>query len=86
MELILLWYGLFALTTAFAAVYELFIPVMNTIEKNDPTNVVIENKKTTHLVLFLIAIIIAPGVLLATVVPSFGDTFRNALIKGLQTD
>jgi hypothetical protein len=85
MDGIVFWYLLFAFTTSFASMYELIIPVMNVLEKEDPKNNVVENKIVAYITFFLFGVIIAPLMIVATIVPPLGDTFRKSLLKALHT-
>ena len=76
----LFWYGLFALTTALAAVYELVIPVLN---KEQTLKGTVENYYIYYVVFIPLFIITAPLVFLMTVVPNFGESFRNTLHNSL---
>jgi len=85
MESIVFWYLLFSFTTSFAAMYELIVPVMHVLEKEDPKNNVVENKFIAYITFFLFGIIVAPVMILATIIPPLGDTFRKSLLKALHT-
>ncbi len=80
---VMYFYGLFALTTSIAALYELIGP---TLSKLDPTNNVVEYKFVTYMTFLVLGIIVAPLLLPATLVPSLGERFRNALFLALQKD
>jgi hypothetical protein len=86
MEVIFYWYMLFALTTSIASLYELISPVMGALEKLEPNNVIIENKKLAYITFFLFGIMVAPLLLFSTIIPSFGMRFRNALLGSLKQD
>ena len=75
-------YILFALTTAIVAVYEIMLPLRHVINENE----VIENWNTTVFTFFIISFLVAPFMLLPTIVPSMGERFRWALLKELQVD
>lgn len=77
------WYCLIALTTALAAVYELLIPVLQELEIIKPKHNLLEYKKITYIVFTGIFMLAAPVVILPTVVPSMGISFRKALLEGL---
>lgn len=74
-------YSIFAIATAFTALYELFIPVIRFEEQL--TGVLLEYKSITYITSFLLAILIAPAVFLCCVVPSFSDKFKKAYHLGL---
>lgn len=75
-------YCLFALTTAVTSMYEIVIPV---IRKQKEEVGSVENKYTLYITLFLLALLIAPYMFLACIIPSFGESFRTGLQKGLFT-
>lgn len=77
---------LFAITTSLASMYELIIPVMNRLEITEPHNMVVESKYITYITFFLLGIITSPFLLPITVVPSYGERFRNTLTKALHQD
>lgn len=77
---ILYWYGLFALTTAICAVYELVIPVMY-MEKT--LNGKVDNIVLYYVIFLCIFMLTAPLVFLACVIPSIGETFKTALHNSL---
>ena len=72
-------YCLFALTTAFSAVYELLMPVVTLEEKEGK----VEYKVVMYITFFFFSILIAPLVFFSCIKPSMGDRFRDALRKGL---
>jgi hypothetical protein len=76
-------YGLFALTTAIAAHYELIVPVLREVSAREPDDCLSLNPILTHLVAFILSLLLAPCVLVPTLVPSAGDTFKNTLITSL---
>lgn len=86
METVMYYYILFAITTSIASVYELIHPVLSQLKEIDPTNNVVEYKYLTYTTFFLIGIIAAPFMLPATIVPSFGERFRNSLMQSLNQD
>jgi hypothetical protein len=86
MEMIVLWYALFAATTSFASLYELIIPVMMSLEKVEPDNPLVENKIIAYITFFLFGLAAAPLLIFSTIVPSFAARFRAALFKTLHTD
>lgn len=82
---IVFWYLLFSMTTSFAAMYELIIPVMHVLEKEDPKNSVVENKIIAYITFFLFGMLAAPLIVFSTIIPPFGTRFRNSLLKALHT-
>lgn len=73
-------YMLFALTTAFAAVYEILMPVIN---RKLAEGAKVDGVVTTYIVFFFMAILIAPMLFFSCIIPSMGVRFRNALYDGL---
>lgn len=80
---VLAWYFIFALTTAFAAMYELIGPVLQLVELTNPEDQLISNKPLTYLVFFMMSILCAPFLIVACIVPAAGNTFRQVLLKSL---
>lgn len=75
----IIFYLLFALTTAFTAVYEILYPVMQ-LRKQEFE---VENQTVTYVTFFLLTFLIAPLIFLSCVIPSMGERFRNSLYDGL---
>jgi hypothetical protein len=63
--------------------YELIIPVMKALEKREPSNSLIENKILAYITFFLFGTLVAPLLLFSTIIPSFSDRFRIALLGAL---
>lgn len=81
----LIWgYLLFAATTALAATYELFWPVMSQVAEEDPKLTIVENKKTSVVTFCAFAFAIAPIVLIPSIVPKMGERFRKTLYTALK--
>lgn len=76
----LIYYTLFALTTAIMSVFELLKPV---IEKQEESKGKIENKIATYIAFLGISILLAPLVFFSCIIPSMGEVFRNSLYKGI---
>ena len=77
-------YGLFALTTAICAHYELIAPVMRELEVLAPEDDLVQSKWISHITMFLMSILFAPVVIVPALVPSAGNWFREALLVGLK--
>lgn len=77
------WYILFALTTAFAALYELVGPVLRQIEAVTPEDNLIKNKLLSYVVFFGLSVLCAPMLIIACLVPSTGEAFRRVLLQSL---
>ena len=75
----ILLYTLFALTTAFTALYEILFPV---IQRRKETYKV-ENELVVYITFFSLSLLIAPLIFLSCIIPSMGDRFRNSLYNGL---
>ena len=73
-------YMLFALTTAFAAVYEILMTVIN---RKLAEGTKVDSVVATYIIFFFMAILIAPLLFLSCIIPSSGERFRNALYDGL---
>jgi hypothetical protein len=80
---VIYWYILFAITTSATAMYELYVPVMQTLKKNNPDNNIIQYKWITYFTFFMFSTLLAPLMLPACIIPSFGDRFRKALLNSL---
>ena len=76
-------YILFALATTIAALYELFVPVVNSLSLTHPEIQVIQYKWITLSTFTCITLIVAPLLLLACIVPSMGERFRKSLWETL---
>lgn len=79
-------YILFALTTALAATYELFVPVLNLIKEKAPKSMVGRSPKTMLIVLFLMALVCAPLLIVPVLLPGSGEVFRLKLVEQLIID
>jgi hypothetical protein len=80
---VIYWYVLFAVTTSFASMYELFVPVIQILEVKEPKHNMVEYKWLTYTTFFLFSILMAPLILPACIVPSMGVRFREALLTSL---
>ena len=78
------YYLIFALATAFAAMLELFLPVVNVVSLTHAENNVIQYKTLTLSTLFMMAVLFAPLIFPACIVPSFGSRFRASLQLSLE--
>jgi|LakMenEpi03Aug12_release.lakeMendotaPanAssembly.Ray.scaffolds.fasta_scaffold127660_3 hypothetical protein len=76
-------YILFALATTIAALYELFIPVINSLSLTHPEIQVIQHKWITLATFTCITLVVAPMMLLPCIVPSMGERFRKSLWETL---
>ena len=76
-------YILFALATTIAALYELFIPVINSLSLTHSEIQVIQHKWITLATFTCITLVVAPMMLLPCIVPSMGERFRKSLWETL---
>lgn len=76
-------YLLICLTTAITAAYELYLPVMRQLEVLNPNNVLVQNKIITYITMFLATILFTPAILLIVIIPSWGESFRQSMVKSL---
>ncbi len=74
-------YGLFALTTAIYAIFELLVPVMR--RRRRETGKSVPDTAVIYFTAFMMNILIAPAIFLSCVIPSWGERFRKALYDGL---
>lgn len=80
---ILGWYALFALTTAIAAMYELFIPVIREYATLEPKDNLVEHKYLAYFVLFTASIITAPVLFPLVIIPALSTRFKKAMLDSL---
>lgn len=78
-----MWYGLFCLTTALAALYELFLPSVREVSTINPEGNIAQHKILTLFSLTIFSIMWAPLVFFPCVIPTYGERFRKALVNGL---
>lgn len=82
MELIS-WYALFAVTTAIVAGYELFWPVLRSLQVTHPELQTVQHVWLTMMVFMIMALLLAPLTFLPCVWPSKGERFRKTLWESL---
>lgn len=82
MELIA-WYALFATTTAIVSGYELFWPVLKSLQISHPELQIVQSMWLTMLVFMTMAFILAPLTILSCVWPKSGERFRRTLWETL---
>lgn len=73
-------YSLFALTTAFTALYEIMHPVMQERQMDKPS---LEHPWLMYLIFFCIALLSAPLIFFSCIIPAWGERFRVQLSKTL---
>lgn len=76
-------YILFAVTTALAALYELYWPVIKNLRQNNPDGMISKNWKTALIALVIGGLVLAPILVFSTVIPSYSNRFRDALYSSL---
>lgn len=77
------YYGIFCLTTAIAALLELFLPVLQELKSEKPELLVCQYYKLTVVTFGVLSFAIAPVILLSCLVPSMGIRFRESLKRSL---
>lgn len=77
------WYLLFAATTAFTAMYELFIPVLREYAALEPEDNLVQYKYISYFSMFLLSLITAPLILPIALIPSLSVWFKKALLDNL---
>lgn len=77
------FYILVCLTTAIAALYEIYFPVMRQLDIINPDNVVAQNKILGYTTMFLASILFTPVIFFAVIIPSWGENFRQSMLKSL---
>ena len=73
-------YALFAVTTGFAAVYQIMIPVMQLRAFQEFE---IENKYILYVTFFLLVVLVAPVIFFSCISPTMGERFKSSLYNGL---
>jgi len=76
-------YALFALTTAFAGMYELIHP---TIVRRNLHTPQLNYTSLYYLVFFCLSLLTAPALFLCAIVPAYAEMFRNTLYTSLMED
>ena len=76
-------YILFALATTIASLYELYIPVINSLSLTHAEVSVVQHKWITLGTFTCITLVVAPLMLLPCIVPSMGERFRKSLWETL---
>ena len=80
---ILVWYLLFALTTAFTAMYELFLPILREYALLEPEDNIVQNKYLTYFVLFISSLIFAPLLFPIVLIPAMSTWFKKSMLDTL---
>lgn len=76
-------YILFALATTIASLYELYVPVINSLSLTHAEVSVVQHKWITLSTFTCITLVVAPLMLLPCIVPSMGERFRKSLWETL---
>lgn len=76
-------YLIFALATTIMALAMLVRPVLNSIAKHHPLNTTVQNKKVTYFTFFMLSMLVAPLLVIITIIPSFGERFKESLEESL---
>lgn len=79
----LMYYAVFAITTALAALYEIFWPVIKEVRNNHPESLIGAHPALTAFSLTGFAVLVAPMIFLPCVVPKLGARFRHTLYEQL---
>lgn len=76
-------YFLFVFTTAIAAHYELINPVFKELRIRAPKDALVYNSTIAHITAFILSLLVAPILIVPTIIPSAGETFRVTLLESL---
>ena len=84
MESLLIIYSIFALTTAITAMIVIIAPVLVRLDKEDPGNVLLETLLITKSTFFVLSLLIAPLLLVPSIVPKYCEIFKENLFESLK--
>lgn len=81
MESILIGYGIFCIATAITMAYSVLAPVLKKLSEKQPDNVLVVNGTLTYIVFTLMAVLVAPLLLVPAIQGSnkFKDSLYNAV-------
>lgn len=79
----LILYAIFAIATAATSMITLVIPVLEKISVVNPFNDVAQSPILAQVVFFLVGLLVAPAILIPSIVPSYNKTFQESLFKTL---
>lgn len=79
----LLYYGIFAVTTATVCVMHFFYPLLKELEVSHPQINVVKYFKTTIVTFWLFTLLIAPFMIFPYLFKTMGDRFRAGLFRAL---
>lgn len=74
--------GIVALATGFSSMYELIVPTIRILEKEDPGNIMLENKTITYITCFLLSVLTFPLLLPAIIFGS--EKFKHKLLESFK--
>ena len=77
-------YIIFAVTTALAAAITLMKPVLKRLAVTSPTNTLIEYRFITYLVFTILATVMAPFLLIPTIIPSLNLVFQDSFYESVK--
>jgi hypothetical protein len=77
LEGFLIGYTVFCIATAITAAITLLSPTLEKLYVNQPNNILVDNVPLTYIVFVVLAILVAPILLLPALTGS--DTFKNSL-------
>jgi|VirMetMinimDraft_7_1064189.scaffolds.fasta_scaffold79009_1 hypothetical protein len=76
----MIYYIIFALTTAIHAMFSIVYPVLN---KGKLEGMNTENTMITYITFFVIIALVAPIIIMSCIVPSMTERFKIALYEGI---
>ena len=77
------YYCLFCVTTATMGLWEIINPVLRIVSKETPDCVTVENPFITYTVFFAAALLLAPILFFALIVPSIKYKFIESMADGI---
>jgi hypothetical protein len=83
MESGLIWYALFAVTTAITGCVVLLKPSLNMIAEVQPLNPLVQAPALAYMVFFLVSLLFAPLLPIAMFISASNDKFKNAFVKAV---
>ena len=78
---ILGFYLIFCLATAFSMLYEVVLPTLSKLRKEQPDNILFNNYKLTLCVLFGMSVLAAPLLLPVCLIPKYSNAARDAMFE-----
>jgi hypothetical protein len=80
---IILIYVIFAIATSLASLYVILSPVLNSISKYKPDNLLLENKFLTYLVFAIMFFFAAPVLFFIYMIADYTESFKIGLENSL---